>query len=77
MTDRIDALKELTDEELVAEFRRLKTETAGADPSLTPPDDSTAALRHEMDRRGIAPDREDVIPDEGSPTEEPVVDDHA
>lgn len=71
-------LREISDEELVERFRDLKTEGPGSDPELTPPDPShTAAIREEMERRGLAPDREDVIPDDQGSEDDPVVDDHA
>lgn len=69
-------LKTLSDEELVERFRKAKTEATGSDPALTPPDEA-GPIRDEMERRGLAPDREDVIPDRESPESDPVVDDHA
>ena len=69
-------LTTLSDEQLVERFRKAKAEATGGDPALTPPDDA-GPIRDEMERRGIAPDREDVVPDSESPEADPVVDDHA
>lgn len=78
MTIEPAALRRMTDEELVETFQKSKTETAGQDPALTPPDDdSMSAIREEMERRGLAPDREDLVPDTESMTEEPIVEDRA
>lgn len=72
------ALRRMTDEQLVEEYREMKAETTGADPSLSPPErDSVSAVREEMDRRGLSPDREDVIPDSESPNRDPIVEDRA
>lgn len=71
-------LRDISDDELVERFRELKTEGPGSDPELTPPDRSDSdAIREEMERRGLAPDREDVIPDYQSPEDDPIVEDHA
>ncbi len=74
---RDDDLSTLSDEDLVARFREAKSQGSGSDPAFTPPD-TDDAIRKEMERRGIAPDREDVVPDSESVHEDdPVVDDHA
>lgn len=74
---RDDDLSTLSDEDLVARFREAKSQGIGSDPAFTPPD-TDDAIRKEMERRGIAPDREDVVPDSESVHEDdPVVDDHA
>lgn len=74
----IKALRRMTDEQLVEEYREMKAETTGADPSLSPPErDSVSAVREEMDRRGLSPNREDVIPDSESPNRDPIVEDRA
>ena len=53
----------MTDEELVDHFREIKDDTAGQDPALTPsPDNPEIAVREELTRRGLAPDREEVVP---------------
>lgn len=71
-------LRKMTDDELIAAYRHYKDETAGQDPELTPPAESSESdIRDEMERRGLAPDREDVIPDHESVEEEPVVEDRA
>jgi hypothetical protein len=78
MTESKEDLSKLRDEELIARFRDLMSQVGGTDPELTPPDDgSHSPVRDEMERRGLAPDREDVIPDEESPDSDPIVDDHA
>ena len=69
-------LTTLDDDELVERFRRAKAEATGGDPGLTPPDDA-GPIREEMERRGIAPDREDVVPESDSAESDPVVDDRA
>lgn len=68
-------LSKLSDEELVDRFRAAKTEAGGGDPGLTPPDGLDDPIRIEMQRRGLAPDREDVIPHHESTSESPVEDD--
>lgn len=78
MADRGPELSQLSDEELIAEYRKLKTETGGADPAFNPPEqDPESDVREEMDRRGLSPDREDVVPDVESPKRDPVVEDRA
>ena len=78
MTERREAVGELSDEELVTRFREIKADSGGADPDFTPPGDGGHnEIRDEMERRGLAPDREDVIPDAESVSEDPIVDDHA
>lgn len=69
-------LTTLSDEDLVERFRDAKAEGTGGDPALTPPDEA-GPIRDEMERRGIAPDREDVVPDSESPESDPVVEDRA
>jgi hypothetical protein len=58
---------EYTDEELVQRFQYLKSETAQGDAG----EHLEEALRveYEMRRRGLQPDREDVIPDDPMPNE--------
>ena len=71
-------LRRMTDEELIEAYRQVKTETGGKDPALTPPEhEPESAIREEMERRGLAPDREDVVPDTESAEGEPIVEDHA
>jgi hypothetical protein len=78
MTERKEPVAELSDDELVSRFREIKSEAGGTDPGLTPPDDGVdSEIRDEMERRGLAPDREDVIPDAESVSGDPIVDDHA
>lgn len=78
MTERSEAVGDLSDEELVSRFREIKSDVGGADPELTPPDDGAhSKIRDEMERRGLAPDREDLIPDDDSPSKDPIVEDHA
>lgn len=71
-------IQALSDDELVARYRRLKAEGSGEDPRLTPPDRGwDNAVSEEMERRGLTPDREDIIPDSESPDQDPVVEDRA
>lgn len=71
-------LRRMTDEELIRAYREGKTETAGLDPELAPPgDEAVGGIRDEMNRRGLTPDREDIIPDLESPESDPVVEDRA
>lgn len=79
MTENGVALSELSDEELVARFREMKSDAGGADPALTPHhgQDGGGAIRAEMEKRGLAPDREDLIPDDQSPQSDPIVEDDA
>jgi hypothetical protein len=59
-----------SDEELVAHFRSIKGELTSGGPESR---DSASALaiEEEMKRRGLTPDREDLIPDAGSLGREP------
>lgn len=71
-------LRDLSDEELIELFRDTKSDASGSDPALTPPDvDDQDPVRREMERRGLAPDRENLIPDDETPGEDPVVEDRA
>lgn len=73
-----EELRRVTDEELLEMYRDMKTEATGKDPALVPPEEgSHTAVREEMERRGLTPDREDVVPDTQSPVEEPIVEDRA
>ena len=70
--DRSRPVEEWSDEELVAEYRHIKGELASQDPENRDPVDAPAgAIEGEMKRRGLTPDREDVIPDAGGPAREP------
>ncbi|MGH3668133.1 MAG: hypothetical protein ACRDU7_07580 [Acidimicrobiia bacterium] len=63
-------IEKWSDEELVAEYRYIKGELADSD--YRDSDDAPArAVEGEMKSRGLTPDREDVIPDAGSPRREP------
>lgn len=78
MAENGDGMKTLSDDELVARYRRLKAEGSGGNPELTPPDGGwDSEVSEEMERRGLTPDREDIIPDSESPRRDPVVEDHA
>ena len=71
-------LRRMTDEELIHAYREERADTAGLDPDLTLPEDEPAnAIREEMQRRGLAPDREDIVPAIDSHEQEPVVEDRA
>ena len=70
--DRNRPIEEWKDEELVAEYRYIKGVLASevseyGDSNNVP----AGVVEGEMKRRGITPDREDVIPDAGSPGREP------
>jgi hypothetical protein len=61
--DRRRPIGEWSDEELIAEYRHIKSELAD--------DDAPAReIEEEMDRRALSPDREDLIPDATSPGRE-------
>jgi hypothetical protein len=57
---------DLTDEDLVAAFRRAKTDLTHDMMARKPGAEGSPAaeIDTEMTRRGLMPDREDVIPDE-------------
>lgn len=75
-TAHAESLRDLSDEELIQRFRRFKSEGSGNDPALVPPVDGVDdAVRQEMERRGLAPDREDIIP--SADTEQAAVEDDA
>jgi hypothetical protein len=70
--DRSRPIEVWSNEELVAEFRYIKGELTSEDPEYRDSDDAPAgAIEEEMKRRGLTPDREDVIPDAGGPGREP------
>lgn len=78
MAENIDDIQRLSDDELVDRYRRLKAEETGDPARLTPPARPLdSAVREEMERRGLTPDREDVIPDSESPDQDPIVEDRA
>jgi hypothetical protein len=57
-------LSEWSDEELVAEYRHIKDEVSYELSDHSDKQDASAgALESELRRRGLEPDREDVIPD--------------
>ena len=74
-----EEVRGLDDEELIARYREMKADGSGDDPRLVPPEYGLGrALRRELERRGLAPDREDVIPpNDGDEGEEPEVRDQA
>lgn len=70
--DRSRPIEQWKDEELVAEYRYIKGVLASEVPEYRDSDDAPAGvIEGEMKRRGITPDREDVIPDAGSAGREP------
>ncbi len=70
--DRNRPIEEWKDEELVAEYRYIKGVLASELAEYRDSDDAPGrGIEGEMKRRGITPDREDVIPDAGSPGREP------
>ena len=69
--DRSRQIEEWSDEELLEEFRYIKAEFADEDPGYRDSDDAPAAvIEDEIKRRGLEPDREDVIPNAESPGRE-------
>lgn len=60
-------MAEWSDEELVQEFQYLKSVPAQGDATAKTP--SASNIEDEMRRRGLQPDREDVIPDDPPSTE--------
>jgi hypothetical protein len=69
--DRGRPIEEWSDEELVAEYRYIKGELADEDPGYRDSEDAPAdIIEEEIQRRGLSPDREDVIPDAASPGRE-------
>jgi hypothetical protein len=68
--DRSRPIEEWRDEELVAEYRYIKGELVSGDRDRGS-DAPAGVIEGEMRRRGLTPDREDVIPDAGSPGREP------
>jgi hypothetical protein len=69
--DRSRPIEEWSDEELLEEFRYIKAELADEDPEYRDGDGAPAdVIEEEMRRRGLEPDREDVIPDADSPGRE-------
>jgi hypothetical protein len=69
--DRSRPIEEWSDDELLEEFRYIKAELADEDPEYRDGDGAPAdVIEEEMRRRGLEPDREDVIPDADSPGRE-------
>ena len=69
--DRSRPIEEWSDEELLEEFRYIKAELADEDPEYRDGDGAPAdVIEDEIRRRGLEPDREDVIPDAESPGRE-------
>lgn len=61
--DELHDFDELSDDELVERYQQMKTEGSGDDPRFVAADQGRKdALEHELVRRGLAPDREDLIP---------------
>ncbi len=57
---------DLSDEDLVDRFRSIKDVNNGQRASTVEPA-LARAVEREMERRGLMPDREDLIPDESAP----------
>jgi hypothetical protein len=58
---------DMSDEEVVEEFRKVKGELTSDDESAVEIDSEYGrVVEEEMDERGLLPDREDVIPDDES-----------
>ncbi len=70
-SDRSRPIEEWSDEELLAEFRYIKAELSDDDSEYRDRESAPAAvIEDEIERRGLAPDREDVIPDASGPGRE-------
>lgn len=68
--DRSGPIESWSDDELIAHFRSIKGELTSEGPESR--DSASApAIEEEMKRRGLTPDREDLIPDAGSLGREP------
>ncbi|HEU5111770.1 MAG TPA: hypothetical protein VFU96_00555 [Acidimicrobiia bacterium] len=66
-------IEEWSDEELVAQFRSIKGELTSEAPGSWDLDGAPAlVIEEEMKRRGLTPDREDLIPDAGPDPDTPV-----
>jgi hypothetical protein len=66
--DQSRPIEEWSDEELLAQFRYVKAELTDEDPGYRDGDGAPAdVIEEEIKRRGLEPDREDVIPDASSP----------
>ncbi|HSO49624.1 MAG TPA: hypothetical protein VLS86_03685 [Acidimicrobiia bacterium] len=69
--DQSRPIEEWSDGELLAEFRYLKAELSQEDPDYRDADGAPVdVIEQEMKRRGLTPDREDVIPDLSTPGRE-------
>lgn len=56
-------VRDLSDEDLIEVYQRLKSQGTGGDSRLTPPETGAFdAVEEEIERRRLAPDREDLIP---------------
>jgi hypothetical protein len=57
-----------SDDRLIAEYRRLKDEMSGRDPRFHPGEENPLVdqVLAELEERGLAPDREDMVPDNDS-----------
>jgi len=64
-------IEEWTDEELLEQYRYIKAELADTEPGYRDSGEAPAAvIEDEIQRRGLHPDREDVVPDASSPGRE-------
>lgn len=62
-----ETVEDMSDEEVVEEFRKVKGELTSDDESAVELDSEYGrAVEEELDKRGLLPDREDVIPDDES-----------
>ncbi|MGH8915271.1 MAG: hypothetical protein ACRDZM_12245 [Acidimicrobiia bacterium] len=69
--DQNRPIEDWTDEDLLAEFRFIKAELAADDPKYQEGGGAPAdVVEQEIKRRGLKPDREDVIPDASNPGRE-------
>lgn len=69
--DRHRPIEEWSDEELLAQYRYVSAELSAEDPGYRYAEDAPPnIIEEEIERRGLQPDREDVIPDAASPGRE-------
>jgi hypothetical protein len=70
-SDRSRPIEEWSDEELIAEFRYMKAVLSDENSEYREEESAPAGvIEAEIERRGLAPDREDVIPGASSPGRE-------
>lgn len=69
--DATRPIEEWSNEELLAQYRYVKAELSAEEPGYRDSDGAPAdVIEEEIERRGLRPDREDLIPDAASPGRE-------